>query len=78
MASGAPLVHICAFVMHVLLGLHYLLKDIFGRENSNWVGTNDFVIADLESLIVAAVAVSQQVLEALHIDFEVVHLNLER
>lgn len=78
MASGAPLVHICTFIMHVLLGLHNLLKDIFGRENSNWVGTNDFVVADLESLIVAAVAVSQQVLEALHIDFEVVHLNLER
>ena len=77
-APRAPLVHVCAFVMHVLLGLHYLLKDIFGRENSNWVGTDYFVVADLESLVVAAVAISQQVLKALHIDFEVVHLNLER
>ena len=62
MAPGAPLVHVCAFVMYILLGLHYLLEDIFGRENSDGVGTDYFVVADLESLVVAAVAVSQQVL----------------
>ena len=77
MTSRAPLVHIGALKMHILLRLLDLLKDVLRRINGHWQCILHFFITDLGLVRVGTVLVSQQVDKVLFIYLKVIQVNLK-
>lgn len=64
--------------MNPLLRFLDIFENVLWREDRDRICIQHFVVADLEVFRLAAVHIGKKIVQTLHVDLEVVHLNFER
>ena len=78
MTSRAPIIHARASKVHSLLSGLYVFENVLWSEHCDRLRVEHFIVDDLQILRLHACSVGQEVVQVLHVNFEVIHLNFER